>query len=49
MKPKRKTIKCSRCTKTFYNGGEYREHYKTHLEEWENNDDQAKYIKNTTQ
>tara|TARA_B110000037_G_scaffold173991_1_gene198062 strand:+ start:221 stop:466 length:246 start_codon:yes stop_codon:yes gene_type:complete len=43
-----KSIKCSRCDKTFNGGLEYREHFYTHLKEWEESEDRAEYIKQTT-
>jgi hypothetical protein len=43
-----KAIKCSRCNETFNEGLEYREHFYTHLEEWEASEDGYEYIKQTT-
>ena len=43
-----KSIKCSRCDKTFTGGLEYREHFYTHLGEWEESEDKDEYIKQTT-
>lgn len=43
-----KSIKCSRCLKTFSGGLEYREHFYIHLDEWEESEDRSEYIKQTT-
>ena len=44
----KKSIKCSRCDKTFSGGLEYRKHFYTHLYEWEESEDRYEYIKKTT-
>jgi uncharacterized C2H2 Zn-finger protein len=44
----KKSIKCSRCDKTFNNGSEYRIHFYTHLDEWHDSENKEEYIKNTT-
>ena len=42
------SIKCSRCSKTFNGGFEYRIHFDQHMDEWHESEDKHEYIKRTT-
>lgn len=42
------SIKCSRCSKTFNGGFEYRIHFDQHMDEFDESEDKHEYIKRTT-